>query len=215
MLADSKEVALDDEDAGWVSTHVDFEKASADLPELQFTPSSASCSNGVVLAKDYSEDTTFEFEGESDVDDASAVPVPRAIPSCDDEFENVDAVNSNVMRTRTYDIHITYDRWYQTPRVWLFGYDEFRQPLSRLDVMEDISGDHANKTVTIEPHPHLGVDCASVHPCRHGQVMKKLIENMLEHEVEPRVEMYMFYFLKFISSVIPTIEYDYTLDIGH
>ena len=28
------------------------------------------------------------------------------------------------MKTRTYDLSITYDKYYQTPRVWLFGYDE-------------------------------------------------------------------------------------------
>lgn len=29
-----------------------------------------------------------------------------------------------IIRTRTYDLHITYDKYYQTPRLWLFGYDE-------------------------------------------------------------------------------------------
>ena len=32
--------------------------------------------------------------------------------------------SSNILRTRTYDMSITYDKYYQTPRVWLFGYDE-------------------------------------------------------------------------------------------
>lgn len=30
----------------------------------------------------------------------------------------------NILRTRTYDITISYDKYYQTPRVFLFGYDE-------------------------------------------------------------------------------------------
>lgn len=29
-----------------------------------------------------------------------------------------------ILQTRTYDLHITYDKYYQTPRLWLFGYDE-------------------------------------------------------------------------------------------
>lgn len=29
-----------------------------------------------------------------------------------------------VLQTRTYDLNITYDKYYQTPRLWLFGYDE-------------------------------------------------------------------------------------------
>jgi len=29
-----------------------------------------------------------------------------------------------ILRTRTYDLHITYDKFYQTPRLWLYGYSE-------------------------------------------------------------------------------------------
>ena len=29
-----------------------------------------------------------------------------------------------ILSTRTYDLNITYDKYYQTPRLWLFGYDE-------------------------------------------------------------------------------------------
>lgn len=29
-----------------------------------------------------------------------------------------------IVQTRTYDLHITYDKYYQTPKLWLFGYDE-------------------------------------------------------------------------------------------
>lgn len=29
-----------------------------------------------------------------------------------------------IVQTRTYDLHITYDKYYQTPRLWLTGYDE-------------------------------------------------------------------------------------------
>ena len=31
---------------------------------------------------------------------------------------------SEIVKTRTYDLHITYDKYYQTPRLWLTGYDE-------------------------------------------------------------------------------------------
>jgi ubiquitin-like-conjugating enzyme ATG3 len=88
-----------------------------------------------------------------------------------------------------------------------------RQPLTREQIMGDISSEHANKTVTIEAHPHLGIECLSIHPCKHSSTMKKIIDNIVESGRTPQVEFYMFYFLKFISSVIPTIEYDYTLDI--
>ncbi|EGC34048.1 hypothetical protein DICPUDRAFT_48588 [Dictyostelium purpureum] len=118
----------------------------------------------------------------------------------------------NILRTRTYDISITYDKYYQTPRVWLFGYDENRKPLKPEEIFEDISEDHAHKTVTIDSHPHLGISFAYIHPCRHASVMKKLIDKQSENGKEPRVDQYLFLFLKFISVVIPTIEYDFTLE---
>jgi len=33
-------------------------------------------------------------------------------------------VDGEILQTRTYDLNITYDKYYQTPRLWLFGYDE-------------------------------------------------------------------------------------------
>lgn len=32
----------------------------------------------------------------------------------------------SVLHTRTYDLHITYDKYYQTPRLWVVGYDEVK-----------------------------------------------------------------------------------------
>ncbi|KAG8460321.1 hypothetical protein KFE25_011812 [Diacronema lutheri] len=119
---------------------------------------------------------------------------------------------SNVVRTRTYDVSITYDKYYRCPRVWLLGYSEARQPLAPAQVLEDISTEHANKTCTIEPHPHLvsGV-FASIHPCRHAEVMKRLCEQLQSGGAVCRADQYLILFLKFISTVIPTIEYDYTM----
>lgn len=75
--------------------------------------------------------------------------------------------DNQVIHTRTYDLHITYDKYYQTPRLWVVGYDESRQPLNVEQMYEDVSQDHAKKTVTMESHPHLpGPNMASVHPCK-------------------------------------------------
>jgi len=41
--------------------------------------------------------------------------------------KNACAGNAAVVKTRTYDLSITYDKYYQTPRVWLFGYSERNQ----------------------------------------------------------------------------------------
>jgi len=48
-----------------------------------------------------------------------------------------------------------YDKYCQTPRVWLTGYDEAKMLLQPELVFEDVSQDHARKTVTIEDHPHM------------------------------------------------------------
>ncbi|QHO24936.1 Autophagy-related protein [Arachis hypogaea] len=112
--------------------------------------------------------------------------------------------DDNILRTRTYDVSITYDKYYQTPRSMMILQQEL--------VVEDVSQDHARKTVTIEDHPHLPCKHASIHPCRHGAMMKKIIVVLMSRGVEPKVDKYMFLFLKFMASVIPTIEYDYTMD---
>ncbi|OBZ70518.1 H(+)/Cl(-) exchange transporter 5 [Grifola frondosa] len=145
--------------------------------------------------------------------------------------------------------------YYQTPRIWLIGYDENRTPLTPSQIFQDVSADHAFKTVTIEAFPHsTSLQAASVHPCKHASVMKKVIERMNagvieeqqaqrkfpsgtskdkqkkwlfrrasgngkddkagpggEDEIEGmRVDFYLVVFLKFIASIVPTIEVDST-----
>lgn len=124
--------------------------------------------------------------------------------------ENVD---SSILKTRTYDISITYDKYYRVPRVWLRGYDENGTPLTSSEIFEDISADHAHKTVTVEPHPHSGVVCASIHPCRHSEVMKRFMTKFEESGKQITVDGYLFLFLKFMSAVIPTIQYDFTQSV--
>jgi len=121
-------------------------------------------------------------------------------------------IESGIVKTRTYDLHITYDKYYQTPKLWLTGYNEERLPLSVEEMYEDFSQDHANKTVTVETHPHLAnaPSVACVHPCRHAETMKRICGVMEENEKQMEVDMYLLIFLKFMQSVVPTIEYDFT-----
>lgn len=49
-----------------------------------------------------------------------------------------------------------------------------------------------NTQVTIEDHPHLPGKHASVHPCRHGAVMKKIIDVLMSRGVEPEVDKWVF-----------------------
>ena len=41
---------------------------------------------------------------------------------------------SDILRTRTYDLMISYDKYYQVPRFWLVGYDESRRMLQPKEV---------------------------------------------------------------------------------
>lgn len=186
---------------------------------------------------------------------------------------NIEVAKGNLLQVRTYDVMITYDKYYQTPRIWLLGYDEVhvpklvlshhlltlypqnRTPLTPPQIFQDVSADHAFKTVTIEGFPHsASLQAASVHPCKHASVMKKVIERMNagvveeqkaaqrkagagkdskgvkkwlfrrasgqgkaaevvegDEEVEGmRVDFYLVVFLKFIASIVPTIEVDST-----
>eukprot|EP00122_Pirum_gemmata_P017187 Pgem_evm1s16084 len=51
----------------------------------------------------------------------------------------------------------------------------------------------------------------SVHPCRHSDVMKRILQNFEgQGSGELGVHLYLIIFLKFVQSVIPTIEYDFT-----
>lgn len=58
--------------------------------------------------------------------------------------------------------------------------------------------DYANKTVTFELNPHqpaAGLH-ASIHPCRHAETMKRIIDHVTAGGQEPRVDQYLFIFLK-------------------
>ncbi len=43
--------------------------------------------------------------------------------------------------------------------------------------------------------------------------MLRIVEALRECGDVPVVEQYLFIFLKFVQSVVPTIEYDYTVDV--
>jgi len=222
-----KETHLSGEDEGWVAAGGDGNGGEGGTKD-EDAPDMDDVTNDISNLKVSNAD-----DGEEKPDDAAAADDDDAIPDmddfdmCGDDEEddasalrpsnaasaggtaNSSADSSHILKTRTYDISITFDKYYQTPRVWLNGYDESRTALDPKKALEDISAEHARKTVTIDPHPHTSVPSASIHPCKHAPVMKKLIESM-GGDVAPGVEHYLFVFLKFIASVVPTIEYDYT-----
>ncbi|OMJ89921.1 hypothetical protein SteCoe_7809 [Stentor coeruleus] len=119
-----------------------------------------------------------------------------------------------IVRTRVYDLSVTYDLYYQTPRLWLVGYDENRNLLTPEQMYEDIMEDYAKKTATIETHPCLGTPQISIHPCNHAKMMKHFIDILASNNSVAQVHQAIFIFLKFLSSVVPTIEYDFTVDLS-
>nr|CAB3224196.1 ubiquitin-like-conjugating enzyme ATG3 [Phallusia mammillata] len=213
---DEHEAIIEDGgDGGWVDTHhnVDFDKLQGEVKEMTLKEKSGETSGGnndeddddddddeALDMEDYAE--MLQSEDSATVD-LVAVKKAQASASANDD--------GSILQTRTYDLHITYDKYYQTPRLWLSGYDEDRKPLTMNQMYDDISQDHVNKTVTVEPHPHLPPpNMCSVHPCKHAEVMKKIMQTVEDGGGNLEVQMYLLVFLKFVQAVIPTIEYDYT-----
>ncbi|KAH9371158.1 hypothetical protein HPB48_017085 [Haemaphysalis longicornis] len=190
-----------DEDGGWVDTHHYADAASSGLSEqVQEMTLGPSVSRSIVLKVLGSCCSLYSWGKDSQVakltsllpkvqflivptqatvlskDEAAAAAAPSSAGDGDPS-----SLDGGIVSTRTYDLNITYDNYYRTPRLWLYGYDEKREPLSMEAMYEDISQDHAKKTVTMEAHPHLpGPPMASVHPCRHAEVMKKIIQTVTE-----------------------------------
>lgn len=271
LLSFGDSSATGDEADEWVETHAgrqaDHDNANNpgsidDIPDLDgpghdgadgisSAVGAMSLSGSAAGTPDMDDIPDMEEELEEGDDEATAAPTTtdKVIQSSE-----VEVAKGNLLQVRTYDVMITYDKYYQTPRVWLLGYDENRTPLTPPQIFQDISADHAFKTVTIEAFPHSSsLQAASVHPCKHASVMKKVIERMNAGVVEEqkaqrkggaskdakkkwpfrkssgigkddkapstpeeddvegmRVDFYLVVFLKFIASIVPTIEVDST-----
>nr|CAI5868311.1 unnamed protein product [Callosobruchus analis] len=217
-----KIIVSDDADNGWVDTHhYDKEIASCEDKTNEMTLEAArSESMEEAAAKEDAEDD--EEDDDEEAADMEAFEESGALEDDQVYLQIAKVINpvniqkksdedGEIIHTRTYDLHITYDKYYQTPRLWLTGYNEKHEPLSQEELYEDVSKEYVMKTVTMETHPHLSVPkMASVHPCRHAEVMKNIIGYVVEGGGELGVHMYLIIFLKFMQSVIPTIEYDYT-----
>lgn len=133
-----------------------------------------------------------------DIDDIDIDGIEAESDSACNEAES----NENV---RTYNISIVYDKYFNVPRVFLTGVNAAGQPLSKEEMEQDISCEHVGQTVTFEDHHMINMKCLSIHPCKHAHVMKGLIDRTANPE-EFCAPLYFFTFLKFIHTVIPTID---------
>lgn len=198
------EKVLDSEDpeGGWVDTHHFQESEGGSLEEAV---------KEMVLEEPAAEEEVSDGEEAIDMDEFIESGMLEDDNATVETVKEVGATGGEILSTRTYDLNITYDRYYQTPRLWLFGYSENRTALTVDQMYEDFSADHANKTITMETHPHLpGPPQASVHPCKHATTMKKLMDQIAEGGGQLGVHQYLIVFLKFVQAIIPTIEYDFT-----
>ena len=165
----------------------------------------------VIVKQDDDDDDDFVIEGENEL--------PKKEEKKDD-FEIVDEENTKkepnagVVKTRTYDVTVTYDFYYCVPRMWLMGYNENGNVLTDEEMKEDVMPEYRNKTCTIEPQTCTGERNISVHPCRHSLLLKKMIQDFQNSGKKLEVHMSILLFLKFLQSVVPTVQYDFTMDIS-
>ena len=197
----------DDDEGDWLVSHVIKHQTIED--EFDIIDD-----EGEVITKEKpkEEEEGDEYTDMADYEDDNIMEDEAAVAAAAPEDDD------NLVKVRTYDLSITYDKYYQTPRVWMMGYTSSKQPLSGKEMMEDVITDYANRTVTIENHPHVSGPHASIHPCQHGKVMKTIVRNLIkatgDGEEGPAVNVYLFIFLKFVSSIIPTINYDFTMQVS-
>lgn len=134
-----------------------------------------------------------------------------------DEFTHIEA---NELTLRRYDLYIVYSTSYRVPKMYLVGFSADGIPLLPRQMYEDILGDYKDKTATIENLPvSHNTTAVSIHPCKHSSVMKVFMKHARakadgddEEDEGIRVDQYLVIFLKFIASVTPGIEYDFTMD---
>ncbi|XP_073111795.1 autophagy-related protein 3 isoform X2 [Elaeis guineensis] len=163
------EILLDNDDNdGWLATHGkpretkhDEEDNLPSMDTLEISKGQAIRSIPSYFGGEEEEDIPdmADFEGSDNlVENDPATLQPTYFVAHEPE-------DDNILRTRTYDVSITYDKYYQTPRVWLTGYDESRMPLQPELVLEDVSQDHAHKTMPgycNHLHPLMYILCADV-----------------------------------------------------
>ncbi|ORM40569.1 Autophagy-related protein 3 [Babesia sp. Xinjiang] len=94
----------------------------------------------------------------------------------DDPKTCMENLYDNGVSSRTqhrYDVSITYDRYYETPRIWLIGFNAFGLALSHHEMLQDVPCEYAGKTITIGRHPYTGELNMTVHPCYQMEAMHR------------------------------------------
>lgn len=157
----------------------------------------------------------------------------------EDGQSNDDILKLKPNYKRYYDLYISYSTTYRVPKMYLVGFNDDGIPLIPEQMFQDIAFDYRTKTATIEKLPFFKnfLISVSIHPCKHSNVMRILMEKVrtakqhqkktfqsavdsseewedLQDDLDSgiRVDQYLIIFLKFMTSVTPSIEHDYTMD---
>lgn len=111
-------------------------------------------------------------------------------------------------------MYIVYDEYYHTPRMFFSATDFNGKPVNNEDIKQDIQKEYLDKTLTIEKFPFMeNTMMPTVHPCKHANVLKTMSDSMRENGQKVNSHFALLIFLKFITSVIPTVEFDLTGDL--
>ncbi|CCK69813.1 Atg3p KNAG_0D00610 [Huiozyma naganishii CBS 8797] len=182
-------------------------------------------------------------EASQDIDEAiGELEISESIGSRDGDDDEI--IIKSDENKRYYDLYITYSTSYRVPKMYIVGYNAQGSPLTADEMFEDITKEYRHKTATIEKLPFYKgtVISVSIHPCKHANVMKVLLEKIrqvkkrerdqteqsqlqstesmeddwedLQDDINDtlRVDQYLVVFLKFITGIIPSIEHDYTME---
>uniref|UniRef100_A0AAY4E6G1 Ubiquitin-like-conjugating enzyme ATG3 n=1 Tax=Denticeps clupeoides TaxID=299321 RepID=A0AAY4E6G1_9TELE len=124
----------DDGDGGWVDTYHNsgitgmteaVQEISLDNKDnMNMNVQTGACGNGHDDDDDEGEAADMEEYEESGLleTDEATLDTSKMVDLTKSKAEAVG--EDAILQTRTYDLYITYDKYYQTPRLWLFGYDE-------------------------------------------------------------------------------------------
>lgn len=207
--------------------------------------------NNITSPESVAEDNKVNAEPE--VDDIEDLIGSMEIKESDDDNSNGsiqdDDDNEIVMKVdpkkRYYDLYITYSTSYRVPKMYIVGFNSEGTPLSGKEMFQDITTEYRAKTATIEKLPFYknSMISVSIHPCKHANVMKILLEKVrlvkrrrreelrrtqsdkndndndndwedLQDDMADtlQIDQYLVVFLKFITSITPSIEHDYTME---
>ena len=151
----------------WTNTFIGMQSSQQETAEMTDAPAASASKN---------DDSDSDSAPDMDMDnDGGGV--------LEDEEDPSAVTSAAVVLARNYDIHILYDNYHYTPRVYLQGYNEKGDRLTNSEMFEDIYKDYMDKTATIETHPYTEAPMVSIHPCRHAETMKSMIERLRDaHE---------------------------------